>query len=125
MILTKPRTCRECGKPLDPDRKANTEFCATACRIAWRNRRMSRGADLYDAFMAMRFDREAAKDKGLWALMCRMASNWNEEDKTAGRQSYFPPDETVMRNVQRQAVIVARGRKPRGGLKTRSRQKPD
>lgn len=45
MILTKPRTCRECGKPLDPDRKANTEFCATACRIAWRHRRMSRGAD--------------------------------------------------------------------------------
>lgn len=113
MILTKPRTCRECGKPLDPDRKANTEFCATECRIAWRNRRMSRGADLYDAFMAMRFDREAAKDKGLWALMCRMASAWNEEDKAAGRQSYFPPDETVMRNVQHNAIVVQKSRKKR------------
>lgn len=117
MILTKPRTCRECGKPLNPDRKASTEFCGTACRIAWRNRRMSRGADLYDAFMAMRFDREAAKDKGLWALMCRMASSWNEEDKAAGRQSYFPPKETVQRNVRRAAVAVT---KP---TRTRTRQR--
>lgn len=121
MILTKPRTCRECSKPLDPDRKGNTEFCDTHCRISWRNRRMSRGADLYDAFMAMRFDRDAAKDKGLWALMCRMASAWNEEDKAAGRQSYFPPDETVMRNVQHQAVTIVRGRKPKTGASSKRR----
>lgn len=111
MILTKPRTCRECGKPLDTSRKGNTEFCNTACRISWRNRRMSRGADLYDAFMALRFDRADAKDKGLWALMCRMASAWNEEDKAAGRQSYFRPSETVMRNVQHNAITVVKGRK--------------
>ena len=111
MILTKPRTCRECGKPLDPDRKANTDFCATACRVSWRNRRMSRGADLYDAFMAMRYDRGAAKAEGLWALMCRMASAWHEEDKAAGRQSYFPADETAMRHVQHKAVILVRRRR--------------
>lgn len=113
MNLTVARPCRECGKPLSTDRKANTEFCGTPCRIAWRNRRMSRGADLYDAFMAMRFDRAAAKDKGLWALMCRMASTWNEEDKAAGRQSYFPPDQTVSRNVHHNAVVVVKGRKKR------------
>jgi len=79
-----------------------------------RDRRMSRGADLYDAFMAMRFDREAAKDKGLWALMCRMASAWNEEDKAAGRQSYFPPDETVQRNVHHNAQVIVRPPKRRG-----------
>lgn len=109
MILTKPRTCRECGKPLDPDRKANPEFCATACRIAWRNRRMSRGAELYDLFMAMRYDREQAKLYGLWKLMCRMASKWNEEDKAAGRQSYFPPKRAVEQFVHINADVVVRG----------------
>lgn len=104
MALTRPRTCRECGKPLSNEMKANADFCCTGHRIKWRNRRMSRGADLYDCFMALRYDRGAAKLHGLWALMCRMASDWHEEDQKAGRRTYFPPKETVQRNIQHMAI---------------------
>ncbi len=115
MILKHPRTCRECNTPLAATRKENAEFCAVPCRIAWRNRRMSRGADLYDVFMALRFDRAVAYEKGLYALMCRMASTWNEEDKVSGRQSYFPADETVIRNNHHNAVVVSRPPRSRPG----------
>lgn len=86
------KTCRECNKPLPTDRRPTIEFCGTPCRVKWRNRRSSRGADLYDLFMALRFDRAAAKELGLYAEMCKMASEWRKEDKAAGRQSYFRPD---------------------------------
>jgi len=43
-----------------------------------------------------------------------MASAWNEEDKAAGRQSYFPPDETVQRNVHHNAQVIVRPPKRRG-----------
>lgn len=110
MTLTSPRTCRECNKPLRATMRSVSEFCGTPCRIAWRNRRTSRGAELYDCFMALRYDREAARDEGLWALMCRMAQSWNDEDKAANRQTYFPPRETVQRNVRYKATVVV-GRK--------------
>lgn len=71
---------------------------------------MSRGADLYDCFMALRYDREAAKDAGLWALMCRMAQSFHDEDKAAGRRSYFRPKETTQRNVRYAATVLAPGR---------------
>lgn len=109
MILTKRHCCRECSKPLDTGRKATMEFCSTAHRIAWRNRRASRGADLYDLFMAMRYDREDAKALGLWALMCRMGSVWNEEDKAANRQSYFPPKLATEKFVHLRADVLVKG----------------
>ena len=108
MISTKRHACRECGKPLDGGRKASMEFCATPCRIAWRNRRMSRGAELYDLFMAMRYDREQAKLLGLWKLMCRMAQLWNEEDKAANRQSYFPPKRAKEQFLHLQADVLVK-----------------
>lgn len=98
--------------PLRADMKANSEFCGTQCRIGWRNRRMSRGADLYDCFMSLRYDRTTAKEKGLWALMCRMAQSWNEEDHKAGRnQTYFPAEEVRKRNVRHTATTLVKGRK--------------
>lgn len=72
---------------------------------------MSRGADLYDCFMALRYDREAAKAAGLWALMCRMAQSWNEEDQKAGRKkTYFPPSVVRARNTRHTATVVVKGR---------------
>lgn len=105
------RTCRECSNPLKPTAKPNAEFCNTSCRIAWRNRRCHRGAELYDLFMAWRYDRERAKVFHLWSLMCRMASVWHEEDKAAGRKSYFSPRASAIRYVHYVATAV-RGVRP-------------
>jgi hypothetical protein len=41
---------------------------------------MLRGAELYDVFMAMRFDREAAAAAGAWSLLCRMSANFRAAD---------------------------------------------
>jgi len=106
MSLTDCRACRECTAKLEPTRNCHAEFCNAGCRIAWRNRRASRGAELYDVFMAIRFNRKAASALGLWALMCRMASNWKDEDRAADRQSYFKPEEAATRCVVHTAVIV-------------------
>lgn len=106
MAPVRHRCCKECSKPLATTAKATAEFCGTPCRIAWRNRRTHRGAELYDIFMAIRFDRPLAASLGLWALACRMASVWNEDDKEAGRQSYVPPREAVMRLNRYNAVAT-------------------
>jgi len=73
---------RECGISYEA-RRATREFCGAACRRAFNNRRMLRGADLYDLFMALRFDRENAKRSGAWSLMRRMAAHFKAEDDRA------------------------------------------
>ena len=89
--MCKARRCNDCQTDISAlDMRA--EFCGTPCRLKWHNRRMQRGAELYDLFMACRYDRGLAKALGLWALVCRMASYWNDEDKAAGRRSYFKPE---------------------------------
>lgn len=70
---------------------------------------MSRGAELYDLFMAMRYDREQAKILGLWKLMCRLGRMWHEEDKAAHRQSYFPPKTALQRFVHVNADVLVNG----------------
>lgn len=105
MTSRRLHTCRECGSELKSRR---AEFCGMECRISWRNRRSSRGAELYDLFMAMRYDRAAANEAGLWKIMCRMAQAWNDEDKSAGRRTYFSPAESIERTVRYQATVVAR-----------------
>lgn len=80
------RKCAECGGALE-GRKAVAAFCSGSCRKAWNNRRAMRGAQMYDLFMAIRYDRKAAKEQGLWSLLCRMAQDWKELDAAAGRQT--------------------------------------
>lgn len=84
--------CLECGK-LWNDRKAGRQFCCTTCRMAFNNRRMKRGAELYDLFRAMRRERDQAKALGLWSEMCRLELRWHQEDEATrpGRRSYMPP----------------------------------
>lgn len=76
-------TCWECAKPSDGKR-----FCDRTCKQAWNNRRAQRGAQVYDLFMGLRFDREAAGAQGVWSVMCRLASDWHEADQKAGRRGY-------------------------------------
>lgn len=90
-------TCIECGTEFQP-KKATAQFCSAGCRKSFNNRRMTRGAALYDAFMALRYDRGWAKAIGLWQLICRLAMEWKREDENAGRASYVRPDRWVQEN---------------------------
>ncbi|TIT90380.1 MAG: transcriptional regulator [Mesorhizobium sp.] len=91
MIATH-KGCLECGKPWN-ERKPGREFCCSACRLAFNNRRMKRGAEMYDLFRAMRRERDQAKLLGIWAEMCRLELRWQQEDdlQRPGRRSYMPP----------------------------------
>lgn len=83
------RCCQECGEEFSSD-KQWAAFCSTPCRKEFNNRRAIRGAEIYDLFMMMRYERGIAKVRGVWALMCRIGQGWREEDeaKRAGRHSW-------------------------------------
>ena len=85
-----PNTCLECGLGYEAGRKHETDFCCAECRKAFNNRRMQRGAELYDLFMNLRYNRAEANKFGTWALICKMAMIWREEDRRdrAGRDSF-------------------------------------
>jgi len=96
--------CIECGSQFTKTRDHEQFFCSNGCRTSHANRRKTRGADLYDLFMTMRYDRGVAKVLGVWAIMCRMAQAWNEEDVAAGRRSFMPARKVLERHVQHVAV---------------------
>jgi predicted nucleic acid-binding Zn ribbon protein len=85
-----PHHCPECGNRTTGRAKL---FCSSACRQAFNNRRMQRGAQLYDLFRAMRRERDDAKTLGLWKEACRLEFGWQEEDdrERPGRRSYVAP----------------------------------
>jgi hypothetical protein len=85
------RACRECGESFGTDRR-EAAFCTSPCRMKFQNRRRDRGADLYDLFMAVRYERGLAKVHGIWSLMCRLGQHWRDEDQAErdGRQSWTP-----------------------------------
>lgn len=86
------RKCGECGVEfIAKDRRA--EFCGTPCRVAHTNRRRDRGAMLYDMYVHLRFNREAATEEGLRTLIDRMVGNWVEEDRELGRRVMRPMDD--------------------------------
>jgi hypothetical protein len=94
--------CIECGSQFTKVRAHEQLFCSSACRTSHANRRKLRGADMYDLFMTMRYDR--ANSKGVWAVMCRMAQDWNAEDVEAGRKSFMPARKVLERHVQHVAT---------------------
>ncbi|WP_279483428.1 transcriptional regulator [Aureimonas sp. SK2] len=58
--------------------------------MAWNNRRRDRGAELYDLYMAHRFERDPAKARGVFQAINRLASDFRREDRErrAGRRSW-------------------------------------
>ena len=102
------RCCRECLKPLEKGLKATAVFCGIPCKAKWNNRRKNRGADLYDLFMNTRFNRKESVDRNLQSIMCRMASNWRDEDAAAGRTTYAPIGDCLANKVRHVAIIVTR-----------------
>lgn len=89
------RVCAECGSDLatpgqNTKMSPTKKFCSAPCRMGFNNRRRDRGAELYDLFMNLRFNREASAKRQVWSLMCSMASAYNDADthKRKGRKSY-------------------------------------
>ena len=83
------RRCLECGEPFSSPARA-AEFCCAACRRGWNNRRATRGAELFDLYMAHRFDRAEAARAHVMTLMNRLVSDWRHEDhaRRNGRRSW-------------------------------------
>ena len=84
------KICKECGAEYTA-KKAHSKFCSTKCRKDYNNRRAVRGAQLYDVFMAIRYDREAATKYGLdRTFISRMGEMFNEEDKGSRVRTVSP-----------------------------------
>jgi hypothetical protein len=83
--------CLECGEAFELKAEYQ-EFCSTACRKAFNNRRAVRGAEMYDLFMTLRYERTLAAKLKVWSLLCRMALGFREEDEKfrKGRRSWQP-----------------------------------
>ena len=84
------KSCVECGGAFNAvSRKTaagvnKSRFCGTPCRKKFNNRRMVRGAILYDLSMTMRKDR---KD-GSFGDLCHQISLFLAADREAGRQTH-------------------------------------
>ncbi len=90
MPLRRDCRCLECGEGFTAHRRR--EFCSRACTRAWNNRRMVRGAMLYDLVMILREDRKLATLHKVWRTINRLARHYRDEDETgrAGRRSWRP-----------------------------------
>jgi len=82
--------CWETGKPLPEGMKDTAHFLTTDARTAWNNRRKNRGAVVYDLIMSWRYDRPRAKALKVFSLLCQLAKEWHDEDKSSGRISFNP-----------------------------------
>lgn len=81
--------CQECGGPFEALR-AHKRFCKQGCQTAFNNRRFRRGAQLYDLFMTLRYERKLAGKLSVWSKACRLAQDWRREDneRRDGRKSW-------------------------------------
>lgn len=98
------RVCQECGQPFRGERR-HAEFCCDAHRKAFNNRRMVRGAELYDLFMSLRYDRDTARLLKVWKVLCRFAAIYRDEDvrQREGRKSWQPARQVI----ERRAYVLA------------------
>lgn len=92
--------CLECGKPLESVKRSSQLHCSRECRNTFNNRRLQRGAILYDLFMANRYQRTLAKEIKVWGKICRAVITWREEDKAKrdGRNSWLDPRQVLQRD---------------------------
>jgi len=101
------RTCPECGELFRTDQCARA-FCCEAHKKAFNNRRMLRGAVVYDLFMCLRFDRRLATAMHVWKLLCRLTAAFREEDveRRSGRKSWRAPGEVIAERHWLHATVI-------------------
>jgi len=89
--------CLECGNACSKGRQPDKLFCSPSCRLSFNNRRMQRGAEIYDLFRALRRERVEAKRLNIWTHICRLELAWQMEDEEtrSGRKSYMPPKKAL------------------------------
>jgi hypothetical protein len=106
------RICCDCGRGFETT-CADADFCAAECRKAFNNRRLTRGAEIYDLLMALRYQRGAAKALGVWKLLCRMTASFRAEDERerAGRQSWRSPSQVLARHPSLRADVLTASRR--------------
>lgn len=114
MAIKGKHVCWECRTALEGRFMRRKQFCDPLCRAKWNNRRRKRGAELYDIFMCVRFQRGAAKALSLWTLMCAMASWWRLEDAAEGIQSHYGAKEAAQNCAKYRAKLLADKAKGRG-----------
>lgn len=61
---------------------------------------MQRGAEMYDLFMAMRYERDEAKELGCWSRLCAMAMHFKEQDDVDERVSTFTPKKAMQNTAK-------------------------
>ncbi len=100
--------CQNCGEAMSA-RRIGQEFCKPSCRQTFNNRRMQRGAEMYDLFRALRRERSEAKALNLWTELCRLELQYQMEDEAErpGRRSYMPPKKAL-------GLLKDKGSLPRG-----------
>lgn len=88
-ITPRRHTCRECGVELTGMRRSAV-FCSPEHRKAWNNRRMVRGAEMYDIYMAMAYERGKRKQLELFTTLNRLARAYRDADCALrdGRKSW-------------------------------------
>jgi hypothetical protein len=74
------RTCQVCGKEFK-SAIAHARFCSARHKVIFNNIRRTRGAQLYDFFMTLRYDRERAQKLDVWSCLCALAMTFREADK--------------------------------------------
>jgi hypothetical protein len=101
------RHCLECREPY-ASRRVKAEFCGDRCRKLWNNRRMTRGAEIYDLFMALRFDRGIATALHVFTLVSRLARVFRDDDmaRRDGRRSWQRPRSVIEHRPSLNSVII-------------------
>lgn len=78
------RECKECGKGFQT-RQYNADFCSGACRKTFNNRRLTRGAVLYD-FTMLIASAEPGPRGALERRRDKIVARWRQEDHAAKRR---------------------------------------
>ncbi|ESQ82361.1 hypothetical protein AEAC466_17200 [Asticcacaulis sp. AC466] len=99
--------CLTCGAALRSSSRT-IEFCQDACRRAFNNRRAVRGAEFYDLYMAIRYDRSEAKRLKAWTKLTKLARSYREEDmrERNGRKSWKPLKAVLMRHTHLNSKVI-------------------
>lgn len=97
-VAKRQSVCIECGASYGAA-TARSEFCSSVCRLAFNNRRLQRGAELYDLVMAWRYQRKIATALHVMRAICRLAQQYREEDAKhrSGRLSWRSPKAIILR----------------------------
>ena len=83
---------------------------------------MTRGAEIYDLFMVLRYDRETGKLLKLWRIINRMAALFREEDRRErdGRRSWRKPRDVLADKPYLNADVLSRHVWSRSSSRARS-----